>query len=275
LKEPKAKAQNHELVEKQVAQAVEKQATNVVEPAAPIAPPPAPSRFVGREVGRMKEAFEMVGGNDESALFRSKDYGLAVLLHRGLVAGVGVKRLDKNAITKEEAAQILATVEGGSWNAAPGVSLQDRWTNGNGLSAELQLAGRMLGITRPDLVDQAERERKSEHVASVEAGTNRPERLTGTDTPEAARTRQGAVAAKTAIEERRARAAAAREVRLVAFQLQEATNGSPGAQFAVGLRYLRGEGVEANAELARAWLEKSAAQGNDLAKAKIAELVGK
>lgn len=43
-------------------------------------------------------------------------------------------------------------------------------------------------------------------------------------------------------------------------------------QYAMGVRYLKGDGVEKNEELARTWLQKSAAQGYDEAKTVLAKL---
>jgi hypothetical protein len=55
-------------------------------------------------------------------------------------------------------------------------------------------------------------------------------------------------------------------------QKKRAAEGSAGAQYDLGLRYLAGEGVEKNPELGRKWLDLSAAQGNTGAIRKIEEL---
>jgi TPR repeat protein len=57
----------------------------------------------------------------------------------------------------------------------------------------------------------------------------------------------------------------------VEFQKKRAAEGSPTAQYDLGLRYLTGDGVEQNKELARQWLEASAAQGHAPAKRKLEE----
>jgi hypothetical protein len=60
--------------------------------------------------------------------------------------------------------------------------------------------------------------------------------------------------------------------RLIAFQLQQASNGLPSFQYIVGQRYLKGDGVETNAALAREWFTKAAAQGDSQAKKALAEM---
>jgi TPR repeat protein len=44
-----------------------------------------------------------------------------------------------------------------------------------------------------------------------------------------------------------------------------AEKGSASAQGDLGLRYLKGDGLEQNEDLGRSWLEKAAKQGNNLA----------
>ena len=46
----------------------------------------------------------------------------------------------------------------------------------------------------------------------------------------------------------------------VQWLLSQATNGSASAECSLGVRYLKGQGVETNAALGRSWLEKAAAQ---------------
>jgi TPR repeat protein len=53
--------------------------------------------------------------------------------------------------------------------------------------------------------------------------------------------------------------------KIVLYQLQRATDGSAQAQYDVGMRFLRGDGVGTNAEVARWWLEKAASQSNNQA----------
>jgi TPR repeat protein len=55
---------------------------------------------------------------------------------------------------------------------------------------------------------------------------------------------------------------------LLQFQMERAEKGSENAQYALGMRYLKGDGVPQDDAIAKSWLEKSAAQGN--AQAKIA-----
>ena len=58
----------------------------------------------------------------------------------------------------------------------------------------------------------------------------------------------------------------------VEFQKKRAAEGSPSAQYDLGLRYLTGDGVEKNEELARKWLEASAKNDYALARRKLEDL---
>lgn len=58
----------------------------------------------------------------------------------------------------------------------------------------------------------------------------------------------------------------------VEFQTQRAENGSATAQYDLGVRYLTGDGVQTNLDLARKWLTLSAAQTNHQAMQKLVEL---
>jgi hypothetical protein len=60
--------------------------------------------------------------------------------------------------------------------------------------------------------------------------------------------------------------------RLVKAQKEWAENGNPSAQYSLGIRYQKGDGVSQDDKLARKWLEKAAAQGNAEAKAVLADL---
>lgn len=60
--------------------------------------------------------------------------------------------------------------------------------------------------------------------------------------------------------------------RLVAAQREQAEKGRPGSQYALGLRYLNGDGVPADPKVGRQWIEKSAAQGESEAVKKLKEL---
>ncbi len=59
------------------------------------------------------------------------------------------------------------------------------------------------------------------------------------------------------------------EERLLAFQKEQAANGSPSAQLALARRYSAGQGVEANPAVARVWLEAAARSGSEEAKAEL------
>ena len=63
--------------------------------------------------------------------------------------------------------------------------------------------------------------------------------------------------------------------RAVEFQKQRAAAGSDTAQYDLGVRYLKGDGVEANPEQARYWLERAATNGNSLAVKKLEEIKGR
>ena len=55
-------------------------------------------------------------------------------------------------------------------------------------------------------------------------------------------------------------------------QMKRAEAGSSGAQYDLGVRYLKGDGVEKDPSLARKWLSASAKQDNTSAQRKLAEL---
>jgi localization factor PodJL len=58
----------------------------------------------------------------------------------------------------------------------------------------------------------------------------------------------------------------------IEFQKKRAEEGSPSAQYELGLRYLRGDGLEKDVATGRKWLEKSAQQDYSPAKKKLEEL---
>ncbi len=58
----------------------------------------------------------------------------------------------------------------------------------------------------------------------------------------------------------------------IAFQKKQAEAGAPTAQYDLGVRYLNGDGVEKDSELARKWLNASATNGNTQAAKKLLEL---
>jgi hypothetical protein len=60
--------------------------------------------------------------------------------------------------------------------------------------------------------------------------------------------------------------------RLLRHQRDQAAIGSPSAQLALGRRFLKGEGVEANPKVARVWLEAAARNGAEEARAELAGL---
>jgi TPR repeat protein len=79
------------------------------------------------------------------------------------------------------------------------------------------------------------------------------------------RTRKAAEQAKReAIETRQKQIEAARSAttaRVVAYQHQQASNGSPSFQIELGKRFMRGDGVETNVALARHWLKSACTNG--------------
>ena len=60
--------------------------------------------------------------------------------------------------------------------------------------------------------------------------------------------------------------------RIVAFQLQQASNGSPSFQIELGKRYMRGDGVETNLALARHWLQAACTNGESQASNLLAQI---
>lgn len=60
--------------------------------------------------------------------------------------------------------------------------------------------------------------------------------------------------------------------RTIQFQKKRAEAGAPSAQYDLGLRYLNGDGVEKNPELAQKWLHSAANNGNMQAVKKLKEL---
>lgn len=60
--------------------------------------------------------------------------------------------------------------------------------------------------------------------------------------------------------------------KVLEFHKRRAVEGSPHAQYSLGIRYLEGNGVEKNETTAREWLKKSAQNGSEQAKKKLAEL---
>lgn len=63
----------------------------------------------------------------------------------------------------------------------------------------------------------------------------------------------------------------AEEKKKLQWQVERAEKGSDPAQFALGMRYLEGKGVEKDLKKARKWLEASAKQGNAEAKKALKE----
>lgn len=64
----------------------------------------------------------------------------------------------------------------------------------------------------------------------------------------------------------------AEEQKKITWQKERAEAGSASTQYDLALRYIEGKGVEKDPKLAKKWLEKSAASGNEKAKLKLAEL---
>ena len=63
----------------------------------------------------------------------------------------------------------------------------------------------------------------------------------------------------------------AEEKKKLQWQLERAEKGSDPAQYALGMRYLEGKGVDKDLKKARKWLTESAKQGNAEAKKALAE----
>lgn len=63
--------------------------------------------------------------------------------------------------------------------------------------------------------------------------------------------------------------------RVVAFQTKRAEEGSASAQYELGLRYIKGDGVEKNVSKAQRWLKAAAAGGNTQAVRKLAEMASR
>ena len=63
----------------------------------------------------------------------------------------------------------------------------------------------------------------------------------------------------------------AEEKKKLQWQMERAEKGSDTSQFALGIRYLEGKGVEKDLKKSRKWLEASAKQGNVDAKKALAE----
>ncbi len=65
---------------------------------------------------------------------------------------------------------------------------------------------------------------------------------------------------------------AAEEKKKLQWQMDRAEKGSDNAQYQLGMRYVKGEGVEKDLVKAKKWLEASAKQGNADAKKELAKL---
>jgi TPR repeat protein len=59
---------------------------------------------------------------------------------------------------------------------------------------------------------------------------------------------------------------------LLNYQREQAEKGNPESQYAMGVRYLNGTGVDQSDSLAREWLEKASAGGNLKARARLREM---
>ena len=62
------------------------------------------------------------------------------------------------------------------------------------------------------------------------------------------------------------------DARVIHWLLSQATNGSESAQYSLGLRYLKGEGVPKDEKQSREWLGKAAAQGSEEAAVALSKL---
>jgi TPR repeat protein len=59
---------------------------------------------------------------------------------------------------------------------------------------------------------------------------------------------------------------------LLGYQQEQAEKGNPESEYALGMRYLTGNGVPTNLDLGRDWLERSSAHGNLRAREKLRQL---
>jgi len=64
----------------------------------------------------------------------------------------------------------------------------------------------------------------------------------------------------------------ARDAKLLAYQLSQASNGLPSFQLIIGKRYLTGEGVETNLDLAKHWLRSAMTNGETQATTLLSKL---
>ncbi len=93
--------------------------------------------------------------------------------------------------------------------------------------------------------------------------------------PSAAAPAPGSVAAPVAIPAPVRQADPEREQRIINFQRQNAASGNPSAQYDLGMRYLRGNGVEQDDTQAMEWLKLAAQNGDGRAKKELAALQAK
>jgi hypothetical protein len=84
-----------------------------------------------------------------------------------------------------------------------------------------------------------------------------------------------AAALKLKQEEENSKRTVSREASLLRFQMMQAENGLPTFQYELGLRYLKGDGLERNETKALEWFRMAAAGGNKDAEKKLAELARK
>lgn len=73
------------------------------------------------------------------------------------------------------------------------------------------------------------------------------------------------IAHEQAMEEERMRPYRERAAKILAYQMQQASNGFPSFQITLGKRYLTGDGVETNLALAKHWLQSAATNGEPIA----------
>lgn len=77
-----------------------------------------------------------------------------------------------------------------------------------------------------------------------------------------------------AVEEARMRPIREQESKILAYQLDRASNGYPSYQVLIGKRYLTGDGVETNLALARHWLQSACTNGEPQATNLLIQLSG-
>lgn len=135
-------------------------------------------------------------------------------------------------------------------------------------SGLLALASLMLALTAPTGHAQTARQLTRKIVPPASQPTPPP---AATRPPAAAPAQPATPTTPVDAEKEKARQADTVK-RTIEFQKKRAEEGSASAQYELGARYVKGDGLEKDLETGRMWLEKSAAQDYSLAKKKLEEL---